>query len=59
LRTFLQRHTLARDIGERFEYSNLGTGLLGVLLASRAGADYESLVRERILAPLGMNMTGV
>jgi len=59
LRAFLQRHTLARDVGGKFEYSNLGTGLLGVLLANRAGADYESLVRERILAPLGMNMTGV
>ena len=59
LRTFLQGYTLSRDIGERFEYSNLGTGLLGFLLANRAGTDYESLVRERILAPLGMRMTGV
>jgi len=59
LRTFLQRHTLGRDVGAAFEYSNLGTGLLGVLLANRAGTDYESVVRERILSPLGMTMTGV
>ena len=59
LRIFLQGQSLARDVGAAFEYSNLGTGLLGVLLANRAGADYESLVRQRILAPLGMNMTGV
>lgn len=26
LPTFLQRHTLGRDIGEKFEYSNLGSG---------------------------------
>jgi D-alanyl-D-alanine-carboxypeptidase/D-alanyl-D-alanine-endopeptidase len=59
LLSFLERHTLVRNVGEKFEYSNLGTGLLGVLLANRARVDYESLVRERILAPLGMNMTGI
>ena len=59
LLSFLERHTLARDVGAKFEYSNLGTGLLGVLLANRAGVGYEALVRERILAPLGMNMTGI
>ena len=59
LLSFLERHTLARDVGAKFEYSNLGTGLLGVLLANRAGADYESLVRDRILMPLGMTMTGI
>jgi CubicO group peptidase (beta-lactamase class C family) len=59
LNAFLQGHTLTRDVGATFEYSNLGTGLLGAILANRAGTDYESLVRERILSPLGMTMTGV
>ncbi|SIQ94549.1 CubicO group peptidase, beta-lactamase class C family [Alkalispirochaeta americana] len=41
----------------RFEYSNLGMGLLGHVLEHVTGRDYESLVREKVLAPLGMNET--
>jgi D-alanyl-D-alanine-carboxypeptidase/D-alanyl-D-alanine-endopeptidase len=41
---FLSGYTLARDPGSEFEYSNLGAGLLGHLLAYRAGTDYGSLV---------------
>lgn len=47
------------NIGSQFEYSNLGRGLLGQALARRAGMDYESLVRSRITAPLGMSSTGI
>ncbi|HUA21568.1 MAG TPA: serine hydrolase [Bryobacteraceae bacterium] len=54
---FLSTYTLTRDIGERYEYSNLGGGLLGHVLARRAGMDYEALVRARITGPLGMNST--
>ncbi|HSW30601.1 MAG TPA: serine hydrolase [Longimicrobiales bacterium] len=50
--------TLDRDPGERYEYSNLGVGLLGHALALRAGVSYEDLVRRRILEPLGMSHTG-
>lgn len=59
LHAFLSGHTLARAPGERFEYSNLGAGLLGHLLALRAGSDYETLVRSRILDPLGMRSTTI
>lgn len=59
LHEFLSRCELTRDVGERYEYSNLGTGLLGHVLAARAGTDYESLVRQRILEPLGMTMSGI
>jgi len=57
LLAFLAGHQLSRDIGERHEYSNLGAGLLGYALSLRAGRDYETLVRERITAPLGMHDT--
>jgi D-alanyl-D-alanine-carboxypeptidase/D-alanyl-D-alanine-endopeptidase len=40
-------------------YSNLGFGLLGILLSRRAGTDYESLLRTRILEPLGMKDTSI
>lgn len=56
---FLSGYTLPRDPGERYEYSNLGVGLLGHVLALRAGRSYEELLRERIWAPLGMSSTAI
>ena len=56
---FLSGYTLPRDPGSEFEYSNLGGGLLGHLLAHRAGTDYETLVRVRITEPLSMPDTGI
>jgi D-alanyl-D-alanine-carboxypeptidase/D-alanyl-D-alanine-endopeptidase len=56
---FLAGYELPREIGSQYEYSNLGVGLLGHVLAARAGVDYETLTRNRILDPLGMRMTGV
>ena len=56
---FLSGYTLPRDPGEKFEYSNLGGGLLGHVLARRAGTDYETLVRRRITSRLGMKDTAV
>jgi CubicO group peptidase (beta-lactamase class C family) len=56
---FLSTYTLTRDIGSRYEYSNLGGGLLGHVLARHAGMDYEALVRSRITGPLGMTSTSV
>ena len=54
---FLSGYQLTRDIGSGYEYSNLGGGLLGHVLARRAGIDYEKLVRTRICDPLGMRST--
>lgn len=54
---FLSAHTLRRDPGERYEYSNIGMGLLGHVLGLRAGKSYEALLRERVLEPLGMRET--
>ncbi len=56
---FLSGHTLTRDIGAQYEYSNLGAGLLGHLLALHHGTTYEQVVEERITQPLGMHDTGV
>jgi CubicO group peptidase (beta-lactamase class C family) len=56
---FLAGYRLPREIGCVYEYSNLGMGLLGHVLAARAGVDYQTLVRHRILDPLGMTMTGI
>jgi D-alanyl-D-alanine-carboxypeptidase/D-alanyl-D-alanine-endopeptidase len=56
---FLSTCTLTREPGSSFEYSNVGMGLLGHLLARRAGRTYEELVVERICAPLGMDSTRI
>lgn len=56
---FLSGYELPRDIGAEAEYSNLGVGLLGHVLALRLGMTWEEAVRERILDPLGMDGTGV
>ncbi|NTU55089.1 MAG: serine hydrolase [Anaerolineales bacterium] len=58
--SFLSGYRLTRIPGSSFEYSNFGFGLLGNLLARRAGkADYESLLLERITRPLGMDSTRI
>jgi D-alanyl-D-alanine-carboxypeptidase/D-alanyl-D-alanine-endopeptidase len=56
---FLSHYTLPREPGASYEYSNLGVGLLGVLLANRTKSPYETLVTERVLKPLGMDSTGI
>lgn len=59
LDAFLRDYTLTRDIGASYEYSNLGVGLLGRALAHRDGGDYETVLRRRVLAPLGMSDTAI
>lgn len=48
---------LTRDIGETYEYSNLGAGLLGHVLELVHKKSYETLVQTLITAPLGMEAT--
>jgi CubicO group peptidase (beta-lactamase class C family) len=56
---FLSSYQLQRDVGSRYEYSNLGYGLLGHALALRAGSSYETIVTERVLVPLCMTSTSI
>lgn len=44
---------------EHFKYSNIGYGLLGLVIEEAAGQCYADFVGERILAPLGLLDTGV
>ncbi len=48
---------LMRQPGEGWMY-NTGSDVLGVLIARASGQPFEAFLRERILAPLGMNDTG-
>ena len=48
---FLSRYELTRKPGTQYEYSNLGEGLLGNILALKDGKTYEQLVIARICTP--------
>ncbi len=56
---FLSNHTLRRDIGAEYEYSNYAVGLLGHILELRAGMSYDELVKQRIASELGMPDTRI
>jgi CubicO group peptidase (beta-lactamase class C family) len=44
--------------GTRFEYSNLGYAILGLVVAAVSGVPYAEFIRTRLLTPLGMSRTG-
>jgi CubicO group peptidase (beta-lactamase class C family) len=44
--------------GTRFEYSNLGYAILGLVITAVTGAAYQDYIRDRLLRPLGMTRTG-
>ncbi len=58
LYAFMKSWGVAKSPYAAFVYSNLGFGLLGQALASRAGVSYASLV-NRIAEPLGMHDTRI
>jgi CubicO group peptidase (beta-lactamase class C family) len=45
------------DPGTECRYSNFAVGLLGFVLATQNGSDYETLVTSKIFQPLGMHRT--
>lgn len=57
LYSFLSLFQLARKPGETRDYSNIGYGLLGVLLGRAANLPYSEMLDEAILTPLGMRDT--
>ena len=53
----LENYQLFAAPGTRFSYSNIGATLLGLAVAHVEGQPFETLVEQRILAPLGMSDT--
>jgi serine-type D-Ala-D-Ala carboxypeptidase/endopeptidase len=47
--------TFAWPPGTTFEYSNLGYGILGRVIANVVGQGYDQAVRDRLLGPMGMD----
>jgi serine-type D-Ala-D-Ala carboxypeptidase/endopeptidase len=56
---YLHQHELMANPGDRWQYSNLGFGLLGQLIADQSNAAYEQVLVERLLKPLGMEDTAL
>lgn len=58
---FLKRWLRGRRIrcGQRHRYSNLGYGVLGNVLAKRAGSTYADVLQRFVLLPLGLGHTRV
>ena len=43
--------------GTAYEYSNFGFAILGRIVTNLSGMTYDRYIRERVLRPLGMNVT--
>jgi CubicO group peptidase (beta-lactamase class C family) len=56
---FISGYALPRDIGKHYQYSNLGAGLLGHILALRGGRTYEDLLKTRVFDVIGLPDTRV
>ena len=54
---YLAQHGLAKPAETRFNYSNLGLGLLGQALANRAATTYSHLLETEITGPLQLHDT--
>lgn len=58
IKTYLQKD-LEFAPGEKFNYNNADFIVLGRIVEKVAGKDYETILREKILEPLGMKNTGL
>jgi len=55
LREFMREDMVAvREPGNSFRYSNIGAGMLGYVLTRVSGESYETMVQQRVFAPLDM-----
>ncbi len=57
--SFLNGYTLPRGPGEQVEYSNVGMGLLGIILCQKTGKSFETLLSESIFKPIGMEHSAI
>jgi CubicO group peptidase (beta-lactamase class C family) len=57
--TILRYANLVTAPGERYQYSNLGFGLLDYVISRVSGETYADFMRDRVFVPLGMTHTSV
>lgn len=56
---YINNATLSCEIGKHIEYSNLGAGLLGLILIRASGKSYNQLVNKYISTPLNALSIGI
>ena len=56
---FLSKYEPKEKAARKSEYSNLGVGLLGHLLAEINGTSYEEMIQNHIFQPLGMSQSTI
>ncbi len=54
----VEKQELLFEPGERYEYSNAGLILLGNILENVTGLEYQEVIKQKIIAPLGLSNTG-
>jgi CubicO group peptidase (beta-lactamase class C family) len=57
--TILRYGNLVRAPGRRYQYSNLGYGVLDSVIARAAGRDYAEVMRREVFLPLGMTRSSI
>jgi CubicO group peptidase (beta-lactamase class C family) len=57
--TILRYGNLVTAPGERFQYSNLGFGILDYVIERVSGKSYSDFMREEVFLPLGLTRTSV
>ncbi|HEY5810432.1 MAG TPA: serine hydrolase domain-containing protein, partial [Povalibacter sp.] len=57
--TILRYGNLVTTPGEKFEYSNLGFGVLDYVISRTSGKSYTDFMSAEVFAPLGMTRTSV
>ncbi|WP_438425367.1 serine hydrolase domain-containing protein [Aquimarina macrocephali] len=56
LESYLQNHISLNSVsGTQYEYSNIGTGMLGYILSKKMGISYEGLLQSLVFGPLQMS----
>lgn len=56
---YLRDWKAARPVGSKWEYSNLGMGVIGYALEARSGRPLQAVYHHEILDPLGMTATNL
>jgi CubicO group peptidase (beta-lactamase class C family) len=56
---YLSTFDVPPDVGQKWAYSNVDAGVLGLALGARASTSYEALLQARVIGPLSMGSTGV
>jgi CubicO group peptidase (beta-lactamase class C family) len=56
---YLSKFPVPADVGQKWIYSNVDAGLLGLTLGVRASTSYEALLQARVTGPLSLRSTAV